>query len=146
VVEVAHHWWRSEERTLRDPTDLSQLRADLLQAERLDAGLVRLVLNVAPHSQISSAELEELRQQLDASLFELDWRLTVGCDAAVSLPPGVLTEVDAALALLSQGQSFDSVSLPLAREQAEALASEQQLPQVASAARRLLRQLIEAES
>jgi DNA repair exonuclease SbcCD nuclease subunit len=128
--------WTEHEPIIRDTTDVEQLHKTLRGIGALSTQLLRIVpaLDPAAPPEVQRA-LRSLHEQLREEAFFVDWpveSLDVGAELSVSLPDGVLAEVDEDLAAILEGRIPDGPGRSAAAAPRE----------VVQEARALLRRLI----
>jgi DNA repair exonuclease SbcCD nuclease subunit len=128
--------WSEHEPTIRDATDVEQFRKAALGAGPLSAQLLRVTPQFDPAvpPEVLS-QLRSLREELGEEAFFLDWpaeTLDAMSGTPVTLPEGLLAEVDEGLAAVLDGRIPEGP----AREAASAA------PEVVKEARALLHRLV----
>jgi DNA repair exonuclease SbcCD nuclease subunit len=149
IVEIAHAGdepviskqrvgkfvWSEHRPTIHDETDVEQLRVAIRDTGALAIQLIRVTPDFGPDvSDGVVAELESLRKELIEEAFLLDWpedMVNAPLETAVSMPEGVLAEVDSCLTAILEGRIPEGPG----REAASAD------PSVVKEARALLRRL-----
>jgi len=99
--------WGEHRPTIHDVTDVEQLRTAIRDTGALAIQLIRVAPDLGPDvSDGVVVELESLRKELIEEAFLLDWpeeTINAPLETAVSMPEGVLAEVDSCLAAILEG-------------------------------------------
>jgi hypothetical protein len=100
--------WSEHRPTIHDVTDVEQLRTAIMDTGALAIQLIRMAPDFGPDvSDGAVAQLESLRKELIEDVFFLDWpeeMVNAPLDTAVSMPDGVLADVDSCLADVLEGR------------------------------------------
>jgi DNA repair exonuclease SbcCD nuclease subunit len=100
--------WSEHRPTIHDVTDVEQLRIAIRDTGALAIQLIRVAPDLEPDvSDGVVAELESLRKELLEEAFLLDWpeeTVNAPLETAVSVPDGVLADVDSCLAAILEGK------------------------------------------